>query len=60
MSQFTLKLIDSSTGLMQCEVCGRQKYVDVKPDSKQGFCRIAQECPDCHGELKLEEKKGRQ
>lgn len=39
-----MKLIDPSTGEMQCKVCGSNHIANIKPDSNGQFYRGAWQC----------------
>ena len=39
-----MKLIDPSTGLMECRVCGSRHNTNIKPDSRGRFYRGAWTC----------------
>lgn len=44
MAKGTMKLLDPSTGLMECTVCGHRHVANVKPDSGGKFYRGSWQC----------------
>ncbi len=42
--QKVMRLLDPSTGLMQCRVCGAVHYARIKPDSRGNYYRGAWQC----------------
>ena len=51
MTKKVMKLIDLSTGEMECKVCGARHFACIKPDSNGKFYRGAWQCQN---ECKLE------
>lgn len=39
-----MRLIDPSTGLMECKVCGSNHTANIKPNSNGNFYRGAWQC----------------
>ena len=44
MTKKVMKLVDKTTGLMECKVCGDYHAAMVKPDSNGAFYRSAWQC----------------
>ena len=44
MSQKIMKLIDASTGLMECKVCGSQHVASIRPNSNGNYYRGSWQC----------------
>ena len=44
MRQKIMKLINMSTGLMECKVCGRRHWANIKPDSGGDYYRGSWQC----------------
>ena len=44
MTAKVMKLLDPSTGLMECKVCGRRHWANVRPESDGRFYRGAWQC----------------
>ena len=47
MAKGTMKLINASTGLMECRVCGYRHTASIKPGSGGKFYRGSWQCPKC-------------
>jgi hypothetical protein len=39
-----MKLLNASTGLMQCMICGNKHWANIKPDSNGNFYPKAWQC----------------
>ena len=48
-----MKLIDPSTGLMECKICGERHVANIKPMSNGKYYRGSWQC---HRGCKLEKK----
>lgn len=44
MTKKVMKLIEPSSGLMECRVCGRRHIADIKPDSGGHYYRSSWQC----------------
>ncbi|MCJ7444717.1 MAG: hypothetical protein MUO26_09350 [Methanotrichaceae archaeon] len=44
MTKKVMKLLDASTGLMECKVCGAQHSANIKPDSGGNYYRGSWQC----------------
>jgi hypothetical protein len=44
-----MKLVDVSTGLMECKHCGSQHYASIKPQSGGQFVRGSWQCVNACG-----------
>lgn len=60
MPQKVMKLIEPSSGLMICKVCGAWHYASIRPGSNGRFYRGSWQCRyDCKlNDLKKSEKLG--
>ena len=41
-----MRLVDSSTGLMECPVCGHRHLANIRPDSGGCYYRGSWQCPN--------------
>lgn len=59
MSKKVMKLIDPSTGLMECKVCGRRHFASLqsKYDRKDGVTRYYRGSWQCQNECTLNSTK---
>ena len=44
MTKKVMELIDPSSGLMRCKICGEEHVANIKPDSGGNFYRGSWQC----------------
>lgn len=44
MTEKTMRLLDPRSGLMECKVCGHQRFANIKPDSGGNYYRGSWQC----------------
>jgi len=44
MTKKVMKLLDATTGLMECTVCGHRHYAKIRPNSGGNYYRGSWQC----------------